>query len=97
MRLCVPRRQVQHVLAASGFWFVEIRIWLRERTEELAVAPFEVQTERGVECVARFVSQNAHALRVRATFDFQHLLPFELNQSRVREVKRDRDPWDSVR
>ena len=64
---------------------------MRKRTEELAMLAFEVQPESGVERVAGLVPQNAHALGVRAALDFQHLLPFELHQPRVREVKRDRD------
>ena len=58
---------------------------------------FEVETERGVESVAGFVSQNPHALGVSAAFDFQHLLPLELHQPRVGEVKRNRDSRHAVR
>src|SRR6185369_10913358 len=88
-RMClrIPRGQVQHILAALRFGFVEIRIRLRKRAEELAMLAFEVQPEGCVESVTGFVSQNSHALRVSATFDFQHLLSFELYQPRVREVK----------
>ena len=77
VRLRVPRGQVQDVAAALRSWFVEVRIRLRERTEQFAVLAFEVQPKRGVERVAGFVPQDAHTLLVRPTLDFEHLTPFE--------------------
>ena len=96
MRLRVPRRQVKNVFPALGLGLVEVGIRLRERTEELAVLAFEVKSKRGIEGVTGLVPQDAHALGIGAAFHFKHLLPFELYQARVREVKRDRDPRHAV-
>src|SRR6185369_16675743 len=46
MRLRVPGRQVQDILATLRFRLVEVGIRLRERAEELAMLAFEVETER---------------------------------------------------
>ena len=64
---------------------------MRNEPKQLAMPAFEVEPESRVEGVTGFVPQDAHALGVGAAFDFEHLLPFELHQARVREVKRNRD------
>src|SRR5690349_8814909 len=97
MRLRVPRRQMQYVLAALRSRFVEVGIRLRERAKQLAVLSFEVQPKRRVECMSSLVPQDAHALLVGSPFNFQHLPPLELHQPRVREVKRNRDAGHTVR
>ncbi len=91
MCLCVPRRQVQHKLPAARLGFVKIRVGLCKRAEELAILALEVKPESRVEGVAGFVTQNPQAFGVSAAFDLQHLLPLQLHQTRVREVKRDGD------
>ncbi len=96
VRLCVPRRQVQHVFPALRFRLVEVRIRLRERAEELPVLAFEVKPESGVERVAGFVPKDSQALGVRSAFNFEHLLAFELHQARMSEVKRNRDAGHAV-
>ena len=58
---------------------------------------FEVETKRGVERVTGLVSQDAHTLFVGTALDFEHLLPLELHQAWVREVKRDGDAGHAVR
>src|SRR5690349_16523435 len=96
MCLRIPRGQMQHVLATLRPWFVKLGIRLRKRAEELAVLAFEVKPESGVERVAGFVPQDAHALLVSAALDLQHLPAFELHQPRMREVERDRDARHAV-
>src|ERR1041385_915515 len=49
VRLRVPRRKMQHELAAPGLGFVEVRIWLREGAEEFAIVALEVKPESRVE------------------------------------------------
>src|SRR5437868_1198537 len=96
MRLRVPGGQMQHVFSTLWFWFVEVRIRLCERAEQFAMPAFEVQTKGSVEGVAGFVPQDAHAFGVSAAFHLQHLLPFELHQARMGEVKRNRDAGHAV-
>src|SRR6185503_2100659 len=97
VRLCVPRGKMQYELPAPGFGFVKVRIGLRKRTEELAILALEVKPESCVEGVAGFVAQDTKAFGIGAAFDLQHLLPFELHQAGVREVKRDGDARHSIR
>src|SRR5262245_28376796 len=97
MSLSVPGWKMEHELSTFRFRFVEIGIGLGKGTKEFAVPPFEVQTKRSVEGVPGFVSQNAHALLVRAALHFQHLLAFEFYQSGMREIKRNRYPRNTVR
>src|SRR6266849_4290466 len=52
-------------------------------------ASFEMQTKGVVDGVAGLVSQDAHALDLRAAFDFQHLLSFELHQTGMRQIERN--------
>src|SRR5687767_13729453 len=55
-----------------------------------------MEPESGVEGVTGFVPENSHALRIVSALDLEHLLAFELNQARVREVKRYRDSGHAV-
>src|SRR6478752_3002719 len=96
MSLRIPGRQVQNKLPTLRFWFVEIRVTLGERTKQLPLATFEVQTKRSVERMTGFVTEYAHTLGVTAAFHFQHLLPFQLHQSWMREIKRNRNPRHSI-
>src|ERR1043166_924189 len=97
-RMClrIPRRQMQNILSTLWSRFVEVWIRLRKRAEQFAVLPFEVQTKSSIERVSGLVTEDAHALRIRAAFDFQHLPTFELHQSRMRQVKRDGDTRHAV-
>ena len=88
---------MQNELTALGFWFVEVRIRLCERTEQFSMSAFEMQTKSGVECVSRFVSQDTHTLRVVSAFDFEHLLSLKLYQPRMCQEKRNRDSRHTVR
>src|SRR5215510_13490016 len=56
-----------------------------------------METKSVVERMAGFVTQDAHALDVRAAFDFAHELTLELHQTRVGQVKRNREPRHAVR
>ncbi len=87
---------MQNVLPAFRFGFVEVGIRLRKRAKQLAVLALEVQAKSRVQRVAGFVTQNAHALLVRAALQLQHLPAFELHQARVGEVKRDGDPRHAI-
>src|SRR5262249_8284207 len=55
-----------------------------------------METKSVVERMAGFVTQDAHALDVRAAFDFAHELALELHQPRVGQVKRNREPGHAV-
>src|SRR5258708_6240517 len=59
-------------------------------------APLEVQTKGVVDGVTGLVTQNAHALYVSASFDFQHLFSFELHQTRMGQIKRNRESRHTV-
>jgi len=59
-------------------------------------APFEVQTKGVVDSMTGLVTQNAHALDVSASFDFQHLFSFELHQTRMGQIKGDRESRHAV-
>ena len=96
MRLGVPRRQVNDVVAAVRLGLVRAGVGLAEAAEDLAPAPAAVQAVRGVDGVAGLVAQDAHALPSRAAFDFEHLLTLEFSQPFVREVKRVGDTRDAV-
>src|SRR5678815_2485009 len=97
MRLRIPCRQVQYKLTALRFWFLEIRIMLRERSKQLPPGAFEVQTKCRVECMAGFVAKNAHTLGISAALHLQHLLALKLHQTRMSEIKGNRNARDAVR
>src|SRR5215813_11871479 len=96
MRLCIPCRQVQHELAALWFGLVEIRIRLRERAEEFAIVTLEMDAKSSIESMTRFMTQYAHALRIGASFNFEHLPPFKSHQPWMSEIKRNGDAWHAV-
>ena len=56
-----------------------------------------MQTKSVIECVTRFVTQDAHAFNVSAAFDFSHEFALELEQPRVRQIKRNRKARHPVR
>src|SRR5690349_2212322 len=97
MRLRIPCIKIQDVPAAVWFGFVRWRIFLSERSERANPLSFEVQPKSVVDRVAGFVTQNAHALNVRSTFDFAHEFSFKLHQARMREIKRNRKSRHAVR
>ena len=43
------------------------------------------------------MTQDAHAFRVGAAFDFEHLLALEFHQARMGQVKRNRNAGHAVR
>jgi hypothetical protein len=43
------------------------------------------------------VPEDSHALGVSSSFNFEHLLAFELHQARMCQVKRNRDAGHAVR
>ena len=56
-----------------------------------------MQPKRVIDCMPRFVTQDAHAFDVGAAFDFAHKLPFEFHQPRMREIKRNGKTGNAVR
>src|SRR4030095_3140659 len=88
---------MQHKLAALRFWFIEIRIALRARSEPLTPGAFEGQTKRSIESMARFVAENAQTLGIGSPFHLQHLLALELHQAGMSEIKRDGNAGNAVR
>ena len=97
MCLRVPCIQIQNVRAAVRFWLVRWRVSLREGTKCPNPLAFEVQPKRIIDRVARFVTQDAHALNVAAAFDFAHLLALEFHQSRMRQIKRNCEAGHAIR
>ena len=96
MRLRIPGVEIQDVPAAVRFRFVGWRILLRERSEGADPAPLEMQPERVVQRVPRFMAQDAHALNVGAAFDFAHELALDFHQPRMRQIKRNRKARHAV-
>src|SRR5437762_539 len=78
---------------STAVWLGPIRfgITLRKRAKRRLPSSLEVQTKRIVDRVAGFVTQNAQALDISAAFDFEHLLAFEFNQPRMRQIKWNRE------
>ena len=56
-----------------------------------------METESVVQRVACFMPEDAHALDVSASLDFEHLLALELHQPRMRQVKRNSEARNAVR
>src|ERR1700752_3500481 len=83
MCLCIPRRQMEHVVTAFRLGLVEMRIGLSKGAKQLSIASFEVQAKGCVEGVTGFMPENPHTLRVSPSLNFQHLFPFELHQPRM--------------
>src|SRR6476661_1958250 len=88
---------MQYKLTTLRFWLVEFWVTFCKRAEQLLMSSFEVQSESGVECVSCLVAQDAHAFGVAPSLNFQHLLTLQLHKSRMRQVERDRNAWNTIR
>ena len=69
---------------------------MSEGSEQANPLALEVQTKCIVERVARFMTQNAHALDVAAAFNFAHELTLEFHQARVSQIKWNRKTGNAV-
>src|SRR6476659_7435976 len=88
---------MQYKLTTLRFWLVEVWISFCKRAEQLLMSSFEVQSESSVKCMSGLVAQDAHAFGFTSSLNFQHLLTLELHQSRMRQIERDRNAWNTIR
>src|SRR6185437_1721124 len=97
MSLRIPGIQIQNVTTAVRPWFVRRWIFLSERSEGANPLAFEMEPKRVVESMTRFMTKDAHTFDVGAAFHFAHEFPFELHQTRMSEIKRNRKSGDAIR
>src|SRR5690606_1492254 len=94
----VPMAEMQDEIAALGSHALgDGRIALRCLAERLAPCLATSYSECVVSRMTDFVARDAHhPVRITA-FDFPHHRTLEPQQARVREIKGNRDPGNSVR
>src|SRR5690349_2829474 len=57
---------------------------------------FEVQAKSSIQRMSRLMTQDAHALGIASSFNFQHLLAFQLHESRMCKIERDGNTRNTV-
>src|SRR5882757_957481 len=96
MRLGVPRPQVLHEAAAAGPRPIGVGVRQRSRPEHRAPVTAPPQTVGRINCVPRFVAQNAHEPVAIAALYFAHESALDADQALVSEVERYGDSWNAV-
>src|SRR5580704_4405352 len=97
MTLGVPVSQVLHMVTARGPSPVSRAVRRGGWPEQRAPVGAPSQPKCGIDCVAGFVSQNAHQPVAVAAFYLAGHLALEAQQARMSEIKRYRDTRNPVR
>src|SRR5690606_5243744 len=95
--LCIPMAEMQHVVAAGRPHAVgNSGVALRCFAEGLAPSFTASQSKRVVERVTDLVAHDTHHPVRIAALDLPNHLALEPHETRMREIKRNGDPGDSI-
>ena len=96
MGLRIPTIQVFDETLARRVRSIEVGVRLGRPAERLLPELAPLQVVRVLQCMARLVTEQAHALHTSATLHLEHHLPFETNEPRMRQIERNANTGDAV-
>jgi hypothetical protein len=98
-RMClrIPTIEVLDETLARWVRAIELGVGLGRVAKRTLPELASLEVVRVLQRVARLVTEQAHALQTGAALHLEHHLPFEADESRMRQIERDADAGDAVR
>jgi hypothetical protein len=96
MALRIVETEVVYIAPAGRIGAVEIGISAGRVSEEQLPLRVASQAVGVIEDMTALMAEDLHHLRVGSSFHLEHLLPLELHQPGMGEVKGDGDAGDAV-